>query len=373
MERADCQLWQDQRSWRPLLVALAYSLLVHVCLFWTVELGSQYGFWQFTPIGALAKALGLDRLAPRRVRTQTLQPESAETRPSTKLQEREEMLLFVDVDPSQATSEAPPNTPYYSPFNSLAANPDTSRDLSVPEIDGTQDKVLKTKNTLRPTPTPRVSQPDQPDQSDVQSGPDQKPTPPVVAKAIEPVPPPEAAQKAGDTLMARATPVLPRIDASAFAPEQPTTNSTGRTRHRRVADALASRQLNPYSALIGEKYKQEGGVKRFSVSSTMSVRGTPLGSYDARIVAAVQQSWYILLEDHRYSSDCRGGKVVLNFRLTADGRVTDMRVAESDVGEIFTTACELAVTKPAPYDKWPTDVRKAVGADYREVCFTFYY
>ena len=67
------------------------------------------------------------------------------------------------------------------------------------------------------------------------------------------------------------------------------------------------------------------------------------------------------------------GKVVLDFRLTPEGRIEDMKVAESDVGEIFTTVCELAVSKPQPYDQWPADVRKIVGTDYRDVRFTFYY
>lgn len=102
------------------------------------------------------------------------------------------------------------------------------------------------------------------------------------------------------------------------------------------------------------------------------MQANALGSYDAKFIAAVQQCWFALLEEQRYSLD-RVGKVVLDFRLTPDGRITDMKVAQSDVGEIYTTICELAITKPAPYEKWPNDVRKLVGGNFRDVRFTFYY
>ncbi|NLH74411.1 MAG: hypothetical protein GX456_15285 [Verrucomicrobia bacterium] len=377
MERTTGILWHDQQQLRPLLVAFAISLAFHLLLFTAIDLGSRAGFWQFTPFGMLAKALGLD---PNRLQLskQLLQsPASADRTTASKPQEEEMPRLFVDVDPSQATDETPPNTAYYSPFNSLAANPDTSRDTGTPKIDGTQDKVLKTKDTLRPIAQPQPLQPAQPppNQPEEESSPQeakQQIPPPVVAQPIKPVQPSEPPQPPGETLMARATPVMPKIDASSFFPTETGENKQAHTRYRRVADALAARQINPYSALVGEKFKQDGGVKRYSISSSVDVRASPFGSYDARFIAAVQQCWYALLEEHRYSLD-RMGKVVLEFRLTSDGRITEMRVVESDVGEIFTTICELAVTKPAPYEKWPADLRKIVGTDYRDVRFTFYY
>jgi len=35
--------------------------------------------------------------------------------------------------------------------------------------------------------------------------------------------------------------------------------------------------------------------------------------------------------------------------------------------------CQQAIQDPSPFDKWPSDLRRLVGADYREVRFTFYY
>jgi len=354
-----------------MLFAFALSLLFHVSLLTTIELGSRYGFWQSTPLTALAKVLGIDlsrSLTSQKVRTQ---PSPADLHPVPAEQEVEMPRLFVDVDPSQATEDTPPDTPYYSPFNSLAANPDTSRDLGRPQLDGTQDKVLKTKDTLRPLSLPQPMQPSVSAPDKAQDTPE-RPKPPVLAQPVQPVQPAEPAQAPGETLMARATPMMPKIESSQFVQPETPTNATVPPRFRRVADALAAKQLNPYSALVGDKYKQDGGVKRFSVSSSLDVRASPFGTYDARFVAAVQQCWYALLEEQRYSLD-RMGKVVLDFRLTADGRISEMRVVQSDVGEICTTLCELAITKPSPYEKWPSDLRKIVGTDYRDVRFTFYY
>ncbi|MGC8990529.1 MAG: hypothetical protein ACP5MD_10430 [Verrucomicrobiia bacterium] len=377
MERTTGILWHDQQQWRPLLVAFAISLAFHLLLFTAIDLGSRVGFWQFTPLGMLVKALSLDSNRLQMSKQLLQSPALSNPATASNTQEEEMPKLFVDVDPSQATDEAPPNTAYYSPFNSLAANPDTSRDTGMPKIDGAQDKVLKTKDTLRPLAQSQPLQPAQPppnqpeEEASAQETKQQVP-PPIVAQPVKPVQPSEPPQPPGETLMARATPVMPKIDASNFFPTEPAESKQAHTRYRRVADALAARQINPYSALVGEKYKQDGGVKRYSVSSSMDVRASPFGSYDARFIAAVQQCWYALLEEHRYSLD-RMGKVVLDFRLTADGRITEMRVVESNVGEIFTTICELAVTKPAPYEKWPPDLRKIVGTDYRDVRFTFYY
>lgn len=374
MERTTGILWHDQQSRQSLLVAFAISLAFHLALFTTIDIGTRFGLWHYTPIGILAKALGID-LSKSPVSQALLQPPAhVELATTSKPDDEELPQVFVDVDPSQATDEAPLRTPFYSPFNSLAANPDTTRDLGKPKLDGSQDKVLKTKDTLRPIAQAQPVQPvsDQPNDEPARPDPKQQANLQNRLQPLEPALSPEPVHPPGETLMARANPIMPKVEASSLFTSGAGATNTTRTRYRRVADALAARQLNPYSALVGEKYKQDGGVKRYSISSSLDVRASPFGSYDARFVAAVQQCWYALLEEHRYSLD-RVGKVVLEFRLTSDGRITEMRVVESDVGEIFTTICELAVTKPAPYEKWPPDLRKIVGTDYRDVRFTFYY
>jgi hypothetical protein len=320
----------------------------------------------------LAKLLKLDLTAERATsRAIVLTQEQQET-------ERAIPIQFVDVDPSQATTEAPPKTEYYSAVSSLAANRDTSRDTDTPEIDGTQDKVRKTMDTERARiPQPLQPAPVAPQQPQDGISPEVVKPQPVTTTPVPPLPetrpltPPNPVSPRGETLIAKANPVVaPAVTARVSTPAEPA--PPVRTRPRTVAAAMAQRQLNPSSALVGEKMKQEGGVRRFSIASSLDVQASPLGNYDARFIAAVQQCWYGLLEEQRYSLD-RMGKVTIDFRLTADGRIADLKTAHSDVGEIYSTICELAIRKPAPYEKWPNDVRKMVGGNARDVRFTFYY
>jgi hypothetical protein len=76
-----------------------------------------------------------------------------------------------------------------------------------------------------------------------------------------------------------------------------------------------------------------------------------------------------LLEARNYSS---GGKVVLQFHLHYDGRVTDMVVAENTAGEVLGYVCEKAVLDPAPFGVWPGDMRRLLG-ETRSIQFTFFY
>jgi len=142
------------------------------------------------------------------------------------------------------------------------------------------------------------------------------------------------------------------------------TSTARRERPRTLAEARAQKNL------VGQKTLQDGGVKnRGNIS--LDVKGSPFGTYDAAFIRAVQQRWYDLLETTPYVQ--RSGKVVLEFRLNHDGRITDMQMGSNDVGEILGIVCQRAVLDPAPFGKWPEDMRRMIGNTYREVTFTFYY
>jgi hypothetical protein len=50
-----------------------------------------------------------------------------------------------------------------------------------------------------------------------------------------------------------------------------------------------------------------------------------------------------------------------------------MKVNDNNVGELLCLLCQRAVLDPAPYARWPSDMRRVIGDNYREVTFTFYY
>ena len=250
--------------------------------------------------------------------------------------------MFVDVNPAVATAEPPKNTKYYSDKNSRAANPDTDVDSNIPRITGTQTQVVRTEDVPRTKAFPL-----QPS----------LPTPPSAEQLeearLKPTPPP------GDLVMAK--------------PQQVPIKEVGQateSRPRTLREAQARQQQR--TGLVGEKMKQEGGVERHAVTSSLDVRATPFGAYDRAIIEAVQNRWYYLLDSGDFARE-RTGKVVLEFHLNYDGRITDMKVVENTVNELLGLLCQKAILDPAPYDKWPSDMRRMVGADYREVRFTFYY
>lgn len=257
--------------------------------------------------------------------------------------------MFVEVDPAVAEADAPADAKYYSALSSRAANPDARKNSDVPRIDGTQTKIVKTFDTLRPqtvpasTPAPQpVAQPDQPEVPAVKPAGGLTPGDLTFGKP-QPKPGPEN--------------VEPGESREAKAPT--------RQRPRTIVQAKIEKGIQ-----VGEKYKQEGGVKRVG-QVALDVKGTPFGAYDSAIVAAVQKRWYDLLEER--TSVPRAGRVVLEFQLHHDGRITHLRVAESNVGDFLTLLCQKAIEDPAPYAPWPSDMRRLNRSDIREVRFTFYY
>jgi hypothetical protein len=382
MLRSDSLEWQWQWAGHPLARAFAISVAIHLFFFSGLELCNRFDLWRFTPFAFLTRSL---RIAP--VRPQPAIAAKQPAPPPKPAEVKELPLVFLDVDPSQAAPEAPPDTKYYSAVNTKAGNPDVRREAEKPKIEGKQDKVPKTADLVKATPPPQPLQPAPPPKVEPPppkiEPPPPKPEPvvvkpePVVAK-VEPTPPPKPAER-GDlepikqVAAAKPAPVVPKAVPAPSPPPAPAVEPPpARARPRTVAQAQAQQGADSPSALQGEKMQQEGGVRRFSIAATPDSRGTPLGSYDARFIQAVQKCWYALLEEQRFGLD-RMGKVVLDFRLTYDGRITNLNRVESSVGELYSALCELAITKPAPFEKWPPEIRRLIGANYREVRFTFYY
>jgi len=211
-------------------------------------------------------------------------------------------------------------------------------DSNVPKIAGKQENVPKTENTAR-SHLDKL-QPNFAALEQAQS-----------AEQAKPKPPP------GDLAMAR-----PDLNL------RPDKGTAEQTRPRTIQEALARQHNNQ---LPGDMMKQNGGVRRHLEMSSLDTKATPFGAYDAAFIAAVTQRWYSLLDQYNYSFD-RSGKVVVQFRLNYDGRITDMKLVETSVGTVLGLLCQQAVLDPAPYERWPSDMRKMAG-DSRDVQFTFYY
>lgn len=334
--------WLEKLTSDSLVKAFGLSLAFHLLLFSTIELGHRLGIWKhgILPSWILSAALK--------------KPNALSADELKKLQERqpEVPLVFVDVDASQSSPEPPKQSKYYSALNSRAANPDTRVETNVPKIEGSQTKVPQTRDVPR-----SKAQPLQP------SLPMEKPAEPPPPR---PDPKPKSRPASGELAFAKpANALKTRPDQGDEDPE-----ARAAAAHQRPRTLAAARQqlgLPP-----GEKMKEEGGVKQFSLDSNLDVTATPFGSYDAAFIAAVRARWFSLLDERDFVRNY-SGKVVLEFRLNYSGHIAEIKVVENEVSETLSWICQRAVQDPSPYAPFPNDLRRMLGADYREVRFTFHY
>ncbi len=276
-------------------------------------------------------------------------------------------LEFVWVDPTQASETAPEDTKRYSFANTRASNASPEVDTGMAKIDGAQDKVLRTYDAPREQPTPLqpvMSQPEnaaqKPDEQpkDFAAAPDRpkvapKPAPKQLAKK----------EPEGNTRPRPKMTAAPAAPPPAPKPEP----KPAEERPRTLAEARAKvANLNP-----GQRMLQEGGVERRG-RVAIDAKASPMGEYDARLISAIQQRWFQILDESGVDKS-RTGKVVVSFRLHSDGRVDEVRTTSTSLGALLTYYCESAIQDPAPFEKWPSFMSSLLGKDSRLVSFTFFY
>lgn len=315
-------------------MALAASVILHLLAYGTYKGGQWLGLWE--------------QLHWRSPVSQVEDPEAIQD--MNRFTQSEPPLMFVDVNPSVETPEAPEDSKYYSDKNSRAANPLTDTESNIPEFTGSQDKLVRTETV----PPPAKAVPLQP----------ALPEPAPVVEA----PPEEAPQEAsdpqkGDLLLAKAPePRKPREPIPSQAKPRP----------RTLKEARARLPQPEVDKLVGEQMKQDGGVRRLATLSSLDVRASPFGEYDKAIILAIQNRWFDQLDRRGFSHE-RSGKVTVEFRLHYDGRVSRLLVTENTVDQMLSLFCQKAIKDPSPYARWPSDMRRMIGANYRDVKFTFYY
>jgi len=330
----------SERSYaeKLLLRALIISLFIHLTVFGVWKWGRTEGWWQNITLPAWMR-LTPKLLMPIPAKKTALIPKS---------QPQPSQLIFVDVDPALSEATPPPAPKFYSANNSVAANPHP-KDMAAPEIHGRQDKVIKTTENA-----PLKPQPLQP------SPPTQEAAKTPQAKAL-----PKKAEPPGDLVMAKPREKAQEkngqseTEAGAAAQPQPV-----HQRPRTIAEAMAQH------GMLGEKSRQDGGVKKLRMESTLDAVKTAYGDYDREFIDAVQTRWFQLLEGRSPEGP---GKVVVSFRMHPDGRITNLSVVHNEMSDLLGLICQQAIFDPAPYRPWPEDMRRDIGKEYRDITFTFYY
>jgi hypothetical protein len=349
-------LRDDRDSYSRLALALVISLLLHALLYSGYRFNQRYHWLNQVTLPAW--------LTPAR---HFLPP------PATPLQANPtpELTLvpleFVEVNPATATAEAPKEAKYYSTANSHAANAQADRESNVPKITGTETRMVRTETVTHP-----AAQPLRPNlamaKPTLQAPAVTAPTPPDMAtprtQESQEELKPKATQAPGDLVMARPGDLERKGEGQADQPRPRTL--------KEAVSRLAARDPAAAAGLVGQQMRQDGGVKRRNLVSSLDVKSSPFGAYDAAIIYAVQNRWYSLLDAKGYAGESTG-KVTLKFRLHADGHVDKMDELERTVDDLLGIICQRAILDNAPFDRWPSDMRRLNGAEFRDVTFTFYY
>jgi hypothetical protein len=320
-----------------LLRALILSVLLHLLILSVWRQGQAQGWWRnlTMPHWMQWVSKAMMPVAPKK--------------PALDLPSQSQ-LTFVEVDPALATPEPPKKPMFQGAKNTMAANREIKVPSELPNIEGRQEKYLKTTENAKPTPQPAAPapppSPPQPQDTPRQNAPKQSYTP-------------------GDLALARPSdkPQDGKTDAQAGDQAQPAPQPAHQK--PRTIDEARARSGNP-----GQLTRQTGGVPHIKPESSLDVKGTPLGDYISRMVKVVESHWYQLLQDQ--TPDVTG-KVVLHFQLHPDGRVTDMKMVQNEVGALLEATCERAVLDPMPYERWPREMRLGLPSDSYDITFTFYY
>ena len=97
----------------------------------------------------------------------------------------------------------------------------------------------------------------------------------------------------------------------------------------------------------------------------------PFREYDRNVVTKIQERWYALIR--KFSLYQQSGTVEVTFDLRPDGRIENLKITKSSVGQSLGRYCLQAVEDSAPFDPLPSELHHGTGDEPRAVTFTFRY
>lgn len=98
-------------------------------------------------------------------------------------------------------------------------------------------------------------------------------------------------------------------------------------------------------------------------------RGVDLGPYVTRIVNVVRPHWYAVIPPSARAPLMKKGTLLIQFRVTKDGNVTDLQYVQSSGDVALDQAAHDGITSSAPFPPLPKDF----ACEYVALRFHFYY
>jgi TonB family protein len=259
---------------------------------------------------------------------------------------KDKNLTFLTLPPDLQKAPRKPNT-------NIASDKDRIAMSRHPEL--RNQKTLVTPPAGRPGPTgPRAAQPAPPAQtmSPNQAPQQQQPTPQA---------PTQRPQFQSDQTAQLQAPAKPNI-FSKYNENQ----SAGSAIQQATQAAAANRgagggQAGDYGLGTGTKGAQMGPFEVLS-----DTQGVDFGPYLARILQDVKQNWYHLIPE---SAEMKKGKLAIEFAITKDGKVADMRLIASSGDVALDRPAWGAITASNPFPPLPNEFT----GPYLALRFRFYY
>jgi hypothetical protein len=127
-------------------------------------------------------------------------------------------------------------------------------------------------------------------------------------------------------------------------------------------------KLSP-ELIHGPLAKSQGAATRrgaIALDATFS----EFGEYEQQFYAALQAGWYQEIEFFQPIDTAT--RVVVRFKIRADGTILGTEVVFSNASEIATLICESAITKRSPFRPWTKEMVKVFGEE-RVLTVSFHY
>jgi outer membrane biosynthesis protein TonB len=119
-----------------------------------------------------------------------------------------------------------------------------------------------------------------------------------------------------------------------------------------------------------EKTKIEGSISNRGKAAVDAVK-TPLAVYKKQVNAAIGSRWYFYVQQRRDLISLGSAKVA--YRITPQGKITDIKIMENTSNEVFALICEQSIREaeigPPPDEATPVMID---GRLEGELTFTYY-
>jgi TonB family protein len=157
------------------------------------------------------------------------------------------------------------------------------------------------------------------------------------------------------------TPPRPDNSFSKFAGPRTAGDAIRQATEAAAANRGGGGQGGDFGLGTGARGRQLGNLEVLS-----DTQGVDFGPYLQRILQVVRQNWYILIPE---SAEMKKGKLAIEFAITKDGQIADMRLVASSGDSALDRPAWGSITNSNPFPPLPNEFR----GPFLALRFRYYY